>query len=254
MIIKNDDELEALKEIGHIVGDTLKKMRGYAVPGISTKDVDLFGAKILAEYGATSAPKKMYDFPGFTCICVNEEVAHGVPSENKILKEGDLINIDVSAELNGFFADNGGSFVLGEDVHHFSPLIETSKSILKEAIYSIKAGVLINKVGFVVENQAKKAGYRIIRNLAGHGVGRSLHEEPKSILNYRDRFNKQRFKPNSVLAIETFIATHSDNAVELEDGWTLVGDKGGFVVQHEHTLVVTDGDPIILTMANGIWD
>jgi methionyl aminopeptidase len=254
MSITQPFELEAMKEISFIVADTLKQMREYAEPGMSTKDLDEFGGNILRSYKAHSAPMKMYNFPGYTCICVNEEVAHGIPYEDKILKEGDLVNIDVSAELNGFFGDNGGSFVLGEDIHNFNPLVQASKDILKAAIYSVQAGSLVNKVGFVIENMAKKSGYTVIKNLAGHGVGRSLHEEPKSILNYRDRFNKQKFKNNAVVAIETFISTKSQNAFEKEDGWTLVGEDGGFVAQHEHTLVITEGEPIILTEANGIWN
>lgn len=236
------------------VAITLKKMREYAQPGMSTKELDEYGGKLLAELGAKSAPYLTYQFPGYTCISVNEVAAHGIPSVNKILKEGDLVNIDVSAELNGFWADNGGSFVLGEDIHGHGKLVEASKEILKKAISQIKGGVRISEIGKLIETEAKKAGYTVIKNLTGHGIGRSLHEEPHEIASYCDRFNFQRFKKNSVVAIETFISTRSTIAETQEDGWTLIGNKGGFVAQHEHTIMVTGGEPVIFTAQNGIWD
>ena len=154
----------------------------------------------------------------------------------------------------GFWADNGGSFVLGKDIHNHQPLIDASKNILHKAIYSIKGGVKIADIGLIIETEAKKSGFRVIKNLAGHGVGRSLHESPESILNYRVKSNYQRFKKNTTVAIETFISTHSTQAVELRDGWTLVGNKGGYITQHEHTILITDREPVILTECNGIWD
>jgi len=185
---------------------------------------------------------------------VNNEIAHGIPTENKIFKEGDLINIDVSAELNGFWADNGGSFILGKDINELQPLVDASKQILRKAINQIKGGVKIADIGKLIETEARKSGYKVIKNLAGHGVGRSLHEEPHEILNCYDRFNTTRFRKNSIVAIETFIATASTYADQEKDGWTLVGNKGGYVAQHEHTIMVTDGKPVILTAVNNIWE
>jgi methionyl aminopeptidase len=184
---------------------------------------------------------------------VNEEICHGIPSDNRILKEGDLINIDVSAERDGYWSDNGGSFVLGKDARGHQKLIDASKHILHKAIYGIKGGVLVSDIGHLIETEAKKFGYKVIRNLTGHGIGRNLHEEPTEIANYRDRSNHTRFKKNSVVAIETFISTASTYAETQSDGWTMVGNRGGFIAQHEHTIVVTDHDPIILTEKNEIW-
>lgn len=127
-------------------------------------------------------------------------------------------------------------------------------NILQKAIKCIKGGVKIADIGHVIELEAKKEGFKVIKNLAGHGVGRSLHEEPENILNYRVRTNKERFRKNTTVAIETFISTKSTIAVELNDGWTLVGNKGGFVTQHEQTILITDSEPVILTASNGIWD
>lgn len=229
-------------------------MRAHAAPGMSTAQLDEYGLQLLKEYGARSAPKLAYNFPGSTCISINHQVAHGVPSNKTILKEGDLINIDVSAELDGYWADNGGSFVIGKDINNHAPLINASKEILKKAIGQIKADVRIADIGKLIHQEAKKLGYQVIKNLTGHGVGRSLHEEPREIANYKDLFDFRRFKNNSVIAVETFISTQSSIAEPSEDKWTLIGTRGGFVAQHEHTLIVTENKPTILTLGNGIWD
>lgn len=252
MSISREAELNGMQQISEIVAHVLLAMQQHACPGMSTRELDEFGGRLLQSLGARSAPRLAYGFPGWTCISVNQEVAHGVPSEAKVLWEGDLVNIDVSAELGGYWADNGGSFVLGEDLHGHQPLVDASRRILRQALSQIRGGLRIAAIGRLIETEARKAGYRVIRNLAGHGVGRSLHEAPHNILNYYDRFNRTRFQQHSVVAVETFIATHSNLAQEGSDGWTLLGDRGGFVAQHEHTIVVTDGAPLILTAANGI--
>lgn len=254
MSISTENERIGVQQASDAVAITLKKMREYARPGMSTKELDEYGGALLAQMGASSAPAVTYHFPGYTCISVNEEMGHGIPSAGKILQEGDLVNIDVSAELNGFWADNGGSFVLGQDIHGHGRLVQASKEILRKAISNIKGGVRISDIGGLIETEARKAGYTVIKNLTGHGTGGSLHEEPHEIANYRDRYNTTRFKKNSVVAVETFISTRSTIAETQADGWTLVGNKGGFVAQHEHTIMVTGGEPVIFTAQNGIWD
>jgi len=254
MSITKEEELIGMQKASEAVAYTLKEMRNYAQAGMSTKQLDHYGAAILSDFGAKSAPFLTYQFPGCTCISVNNEFCHGIPSERRILKEGDLVNIDVSAELNGFWSDNGGSFVIGEDINQHQKLIDASKQILHKAIFNIKGGVRISDIGYLMETEARKLGYKVIKNLSGHGVGRGLHEEPHEIANYRDRFNQTRFKKNSVVAIETFISTTSTFAETLNDGWTMVGNKGGYMAQHEHTIVVTDGRPMILTEMNEIWN
>jgi len=254
MSITKEEELIGMQKASEAVAYALKEMRNFAQAGMTTKELDNFGGQILNDLGAKSAPFVTYDFPGWTCISVNNEFCHGIPSDKRILNEGDLINIDVSAELNGFWSDNGGSFVIGKDVNQHQKLIEASKQILHKAIHTIKGGVRVSDIGHLIETEAKKRGYKVIKNLTGHGIGRSLHEEPSEIANYRDRYNQTRFKKNSVVAIETFISTTSTYAETSSDGWTMVGNMGGFMAQHEHTIVVTDGKPLILTEMNGIWN
>jgi len=251
MSITSNTELEGIKKVSEAVGTVLRQMREYAQPGMTTSALDEYGGQLLEAAGVKSAPKLTYGFPGWTCISVNNEVAHGIPS-NRILKEGDLVNVDVSGELDGYWADNGGSFVLGEDLHQHAPLVNTSKQILHKAIQHIKGGVKIAEIGRLIETEAKKAGYRVIKNLVGHGVGRSLHEAPKEIPCFYDRFNLDRFRKNGIVAIETFISTRATYAYNKGDGWTLVTNDGSFVAQHEHTIMITDGQPVILTEANGI--
>lgn len=254
MSITQEADLVGMKKASEAVAFTLKEMKGYAKPGMTTKQLDDFGAGILKDLGANPAPFLAYKFPGCTCISVGKEFCHGIPSSDKVLREGDLINIDVSAELDGYWSDNGASFVLGEDVNHHQKLVTASKEILYKAIHNIKGGVRISEIGHLIETEAKKRGYKVIKNLTGHGIGRSLHEEPNEIANYRDRYNTTRFKKNSVVAIETFISTTSTYAETLNDGWTMVGNKGGYMAQHEHTIIVTDSQPIVLTEMNGIWN
>lgn len=235
-----------MQKASEAVAVTLQQMMGYARVGMTTRELDDYGASVLQQFGARSAPKLTYGFPGATCISVNHEFCHGIPS-NRTLQEGDLINIDVSAELNGFWSDNGSSFVLGNDVHMHQNLVSASQEILRKAISQIRGGVLISDIGQLIETQAKQKGYKVIKNLGGHGIGRALHEQPHDLLNYRDRHDRRRFRKNDVVAIETFIATTSTTVETAPDGWTLVGNRGGFMAQHEHTLVITDGQPIILT-------
>lgn len=252
MSITNEHELAGMQKAGEAVAFTLKEMMKYAQPGMTTKEIDEFGGKILSGFGARSAPYLTYGFPGWTCISVNNEFCHGIPNGKRVLQEGDLINIDVSAELNGFWADNGGSFIIGKDIHQHQKLVDASKEILQKTINTIRGGVKIADIGLLMETEAKKKGFKVIRNLGGHGIGRSLHEQPDELMNYKNRFDTRRFKKNSVVAIETFISTDSSIAVEQNDGWTMVGNKGGFMAQHEHTLMITDGKPVILTAMNEI--
>lgn len=253
MSITKESELLGMQKASEAVACTLKEMIDYAQPGMSTKELDEFGAQVLSRFGAKSAPYLTYKFPGWTCISVDKEFCHGIPKKERVLKEGDLINIDVSAELNGFWADNGCSFVVGQDIHQHQKLVNASREILRKAISNIKGGVKIADIGHLMETEAKKRGYKVIKNLGGHGIGRGLHEDPDELMNYRNRFDQRRFKKNSVVAIETFIATESTYAVETNDGWTMVGNKGGYMAQHEHTIVVTDGAPMVLTEMNGIF-
>jgi len=252
MSIRSHHDMHGMQAVSNAVATTLKQMQIHARPGMSTKDLDRYGEAVLNNFGAVSAPYKCYGFPGCCCISINRVVAHGIPSHKIILQEGDLVNIDVSAELNGYFADNGASFVLGADRQNLSPLVEASRTILTDAITRIQSGVKIASIGKYIEKQARKRGFTTIKNLVGHGVGRALHEAPFELPNFHDRHNKQKFSGNTVIALETFISTRARFVEKEPDGWGLQPPFGSFVAQHEHTLIVTDNHPVILTRENGI--
>jgi methionyl aminopeptidase len=253
MIVKKEEELIALKRIGHICGYTLTEMIKSAKEGMTTKQLDDLGNTILNDFGARSAPILVYNFPGATCISVNNEVAHGIPSDSVFLKAGDLINIDVSAELDGYYSDNGASFVLEKQDEKLEKLCNCSKKALFNALKSISDGVKCSEVGRIIEKTAKDAGLFTIRNLCGHGVGRSIHEYPREIPNFKDHFNRDRLKKNMVVAIETFISQKAEYVEDKGDGWTLLTSDGSLVAQYEHTILVTSSEPIILTESNKVW-
>ncbi len=251
MIIQTEEDWKGLRAASHAVAITLQEMKAITKVGMTTKAIDEFGGKVLKKFGANSAPYKDYKFPGYACISLNQEACHGIPSD-RIIKEGDLINIDVSAELSGYYGDNGCSFIIGKDLQNVQSLVDASEAILMEAISQIKTDVKINEIGGLINMLAKSRGYNVIKNICGHGIGRKLHEEPTEIACWKDRANRQRFKKNSVIAVETFISTGAKFVHEDDDGWTLKTDDGSLVAQHEHTMVVTDDYPVILTWENEI--
>ncbi len=249
MIIKTAAELAAMQEIGRICAITLKKMSEAITPGMTTKELDLIGAEILASYGAKSAPITCYNFPGHNCISVNDTVAHGIPGDI-VIAIGDIVNIDVSAVKDGFFGDNSGSFPVLPIKNKTQKLLDVGKEALSQAIASAVAGFPINAIGLAVEKCAKRHGYKTIRNLCGHGVGHTLHDDPDSVLNYYEKRDNRILEPGLVLAIEPFISSGDEYVEELNDGWTLKTPRRHQVVQFEHTVMVRENQPpLILTLA-----
>ncbi len=246
MIIKNEQDLEGLRKIGRIVALAREEMKRLAKPGMTTKELDLIGKRVLDEHGAESAPEKEYNFPGVTCISVNEEVAHGIPGD-RLIQDGDLVNIDISAALDGYYADTGISFVVGQGDDLKAKLCQAAEDAFWAAMKKTKTGAKRNQIGRAVFNEARKNGFTVIENLTGHGIGRSLHEEPEHILNYFDPRDGALLKDGLVLAVEPFVSAGASHIVELGDGWTFVTPDKSLVAQCEHTIVVTKGEPIILT-------
>lgn len=245
MIVKTEEDLNGLKEIGRIVALIRDELIAMTKPGITTKELDDYAGELFEKHGALSGPKGEYDFPGFTCISVNEEVAHGIPGK-RVIQQGDLVNIDVSGSKNGYFADTGLSIVVGDD-QQLEKLCETAQLAFEEGLKKIKAGAKLSVIGKVVNRTANQHGYTVIKNLTGHGIGRSLHEKPDHILNYFEPWDSQLLKDGMVLAFEPFVSTGAEEVIELDDGWTFVTRDKSYVAQCEHTLIVTKGEPIILT-------
>jgi methionyl aminopeptidase len=245
MTVNDADSLKKLQEIGAICRDVLRAMGAAVKPGITPKELDMIGGRMLAERGAQSAPMLAYDFPGFTCISVETAIAHGIPDDVPLV-EGQLINIDVSAEKDGFFGDTGASFAIGEVSEERSKLLDATQTAQRKAMYAAKAGEPINVIAKVIEREAKKHGYNIVEGLNGHGVGGWIHEEP-TVSNKYYASDRKRLVEGQVLTIEPFLATKSRSYAEDEDGWTLRLANGGIGAQFEHSFVVTKGAPIILT-------
>lgn len=249
MSINSEKELEGLRKVGRVVARCLQYMQSKLEPGITTAELDALGGSFLSLHGARSAPQLTYNFPGFTCISINEEAAHGIPGA-RIVKAGDLVNIDVSAELDGFFADTGGSAIVppGNKLH--LQICATAKRALDRAMLEARAGAKINRIGFAIESEAIENGFTVIENLGSHGVGRALHEDPGFIAGYYDKKDKRILKENQVITIEPFISSGAREVFETGDGWTLATKPGIFTAQYEHTLVITKGKPLIMTLAH----
>ena len=247
MIIKTQEELDAMREIGHICALTLKTMIDALEPGITTRELDEIGAAVFRQYGAESAPMACYNFPGYNCISVNDEVAHGIPGD-RIIQAGDVVNIDVSAVKNGYFSDNAASIALPPVLKATQKLLDVCKSARNKAIASAIAGQPLNIIGRTVEKEAHRHGLKTIVNLCGHGVGHTLHDEPDSVYNYYERRDTRKLVNGLVIAIEPFICAEDSYVEEMQDGWTLKTPHRSQVVQCEHTIMVREGKPpLILT-------
>ncbi len=247
MSIDSEKELAALRKIGKIVANCLKKMGDSIEPGMTTAELDSIGLAYLRQHGARSAPQLTYQFPGATCISLNEDVAHGVPGARKI-KAGDLINIDVSAELGGFFADTGGSFIVPPVDPMKKRICFATRKALESAIGEARAGRPLNVIGKAIEAVAKSHKMTIIENLGSHGVGRALHEEPEFIPSFFDANDRRKLHAGQVITIEPFLSNGAREVEEQDDGWTLSTPKPFLAAQYEHTIVITKGQPMIMTI------
>lgn len=249
MSINSQKDLDNLRKVGRIVARCLQLMQSKLEPGITTGELDAIGGAYLASQGAQSAPKLSYDFPGFTCISVNEQAAHGIPGARTI-RAGDLVNIDVSAELDGYFADTGGSAIVPPESKLHLQICASARTALENAMLEARAGAKINRIGFAIETEAKKHGFTVIENLGSHGVGRALHEEPGFIPGYYDKKDRRVLSENQVITIEPFISSGAHEVFDSGDGWTLITPPGTFTAQYEHTIVITKGKPLIMTLPN----
>lgn len=247
MTIESGSDIEALQRIGGIVARVREAMLAAARPGMTTAELDAIGERMLAEAGAKPAPRLVYGFPGATCISVNEEAAHGIPGA-RVLRAGDVLNVDVSAERDGYFADTGGTRVLPSAAARDTRLCHAARTALAEAMKVARAGQPLNGIGLAIESTARRFGFRVIENLASHGVGRALHEEPESIPGYFDPHDTRLLHEGMVITIEPFISTRSRVVEEAGDGWTLLGARGNRSAQFEHTMVITRGEPIVVTL------
>lgn len=247
MTVSSEDDLTALKMIGRIVADALEAMGRAIEPGMTTCELDGIGRRVMEDAGARPAPEMVYGFPGATCISVNEEIAHGIPGDRAI-RPGDLVNVDVSAEKDGYFADTGASFAVPPATRRVERLCKDGRRAMWAGLREVGAGKPLAGIGRAVGAFARKNGYTLVRNLASHGVGLSLHEEPKEIATWPDASERRIMGEGLVLTVEPFLSLGAAFAEDGDDPWTLYSRPRALTVQYEHTVVATRNGPLVLTM------
>jgi methionyl aminopeptidase len=247
MSIRNRRDLEKLRAIGRIVREALDRTAAAVQPGITTAELDRIGARVLAERGAEAGPPKVYGFPGALCISVNEEAIHGIPGD-RVVRNGDLVKLDLVAEKDGYFADAAITVTVGETSALALALARCAESAFHLAAREARAGNRVYDIGRAVERETHRCGFRVLRSLCGHGVGRTIHEAP-TVPNYYDARCGQRLHEGLVITIEPIIAVSSGEGEVQDDRWTIRTADGSLSAHFEHTLVVTKGAPILLTAA-----
>ena len=247
MTISSEDDLNKLQDIGKIVANTLEAMAATLEPGMTTAELDMVGRQFLEKAGARPGPELTYDFPGATCISVNEQIAHGIPGSRRI-EAGDLVNIDISAEKNGVYADTGASFAVPPTTNAMKRLCRDGRRAMWVGLRQVGADKPIAGIGQAIGTFAHKNGYTLVRNLASHGIGYSLHEEPGEIPTWPDRSERRIMNEGLVFTVEPFLSLGANWATDGDDEWTLLSDPRAPTVQYEHTVVATRNGPLVVTL------
>jgi methionyl aminopeptidase len=245
MSVETAHELEALRAAGRVVARTLRAMRRHVSPGVTTAELDQVAARVFRAAGARSGPQLDYGFPGVTCISVDDEAIHGIPGRRR-LREGELVKLDVTAELDGFYADACISVPVGRPRPGTAGLVRTAQEALAHAMRIACAGTPLNAIGGTVEDTVRRRGHAVCTDLIGHGIGRRIHEPP-NVPNYYDARLTQPLTDGLVLTIEPVISAGTGAVHGAADGWTVQTSDGAVSAHVEHTLVVTAGEPIVLT-------
>ncbi|NOK58809.1 MAG: type I methionyl aminopeptidase [Chloroflexi bacterium AL-W] len=246
MTIENPLDLQVLMTIGRIVGQTLQEMRTHLRPGITTEELDDIALAFLTQHQACSAPMLEVDFPRTTCISINDEACHGLPGTRRV-QPGDLVTLDVAAECDGYYADAAITVAVPPITPAHKRLCAAAEASLLAAIGAARVGQSLAMVGRAAEQQAHQSGYRIVRRLHGHGIGRRMHEAPHSIPSFYHRDATYRLHDGVVLALEPHLTTGNGRLIEHSDGWTIKTRDQKRVAVYEHTIIVTRQQPIIVT-------
>ena len=247
MSIDSPEELEQLRAAGVIARRVLDAMKAAVQPGISTRELDAIGARVMEKAGARSAPALVYRFPGANCISLNEEAVHGIPGD-RALKDGDLLKLDVTIEKDGFMADSAETVAVGNVAEESQRLLKCAERAFRKAMLVARAGFRLLEIGRVIEREVRRDGFAVIPELGGHGIGRTIHEEPR-VPNYPDPEASEILRAGMVLTVEPIIAAGRGDTVLAKDGWTIRTADRRRSAHYEHTIVITRGAPIILTAA-----
>jgi methionyl aminopeptidase len=243
--INTPEELASMRAAGEIVRRMLDAMKEAVRPGVTTAELDEVGGQVMRQHGAQSAPQLVYKFPGVNCISLNDEAVHGIPSERKV-QEGDLVKLDVTVEKDGFMADAAITVAVGEVSEESERLIACAERAFTKAMLVARAGFRVSEIGRAVEREVRRNGFSVIRDLGGHGIGRTIHEAPR-IPNFADPAANQILTEGLVITVEPIIAAGSGRAAVDKDGWTVRTLDRRPSAHYEHTLVITKGEPILLT-------
>jgi methionyl aminopeptidase len=245
--LRSAAEIDAIARAGSIAGGLLEAVRAEVAPGVSTLALDRFcEAYIRSHEGAVPAFKGLYGFPGSACISINEEVVHGIPSERRVLKEGDIVSVDVGVRLRGWYTDSARTFAVGEVSRDAEELLTATRRALDAAVATAVDGNHVGDIGAAVVAALDERPYGIIRDLVGHGIGRDLHEEPQ-VPNVGRPGHGPLLREGMVLAIEPMISAGTHAIKTLEDGWTVVTADGALAAHFENTVAVTAEGPRVLT-------
>ena len=247
MSIEDENDLVGLQRIGGLIGRTLHDAMGLVRPGLTTRDLDRFIADRLKRHGARSTPGHTYGFPGCACICVNDEAVHGVPGP-RVLRDGDLVTIDLEADLDGYVADAARTLIVGEPRQKNDLRLQAcARSACFHAIEQARVGRLTRDLGRATEQRVRRHGFRVIRCLYGHGVGRAAHEAP-AVPSFDDPSCRDRLHEGLVITVEPIVS--AGNGAATQDGkWIVRTADGARSAHHEETIVVTHGQPMVLTAA-----
>lgn len=245
MSIKTDEELKKLKVIGKIVRRSLDQMSAAVESGITTLELDRIGLRMLEEHGAEAAPPKVYGFPGAVCISVNDEAVHGVPG-GRVLRDGDLVKLDLVAMKDGFFADAAVTVRVGTVSSTADALVCCAEAAFWRAMKVARVGFRTCHIGREVEREVRRHGFSVMPELGGHGVGRTIHEHP-SVPNFYDRSARTKLFRGLVIAVEPIITAGSGNGLLMPDRWTVRTADHSLSAHYEHTIVITEGEPLLLT-------
>ncbi len=246
MHIRSEEDWAGMRAAGAVVRETIEAMRRAVEPGTSTAQLDAIAARALRDRGARSAPRLVYDFPGETCLCVNDEIVHGIPSADRVLREGDLVTLDVTVEKDGYMADAAITVPVGRVAPRVAKLVDATRRTLEYALGEARPGRRSREIGGAIEREAKRRGFAVVRALQGHGIGRTIHEEPM-MPNWADPEARGVLEENLVITLEPILSLGSGESYEGDDGWTILSADGAWTAHFEHTLVVREGRPILLT-------
>lgn len=247
IIIKNSREIEYMKESGRLVGETLNLVENHIKPGVSTMELDKICEEFIRKHGATPSFKNYNGFPGSVCASVNEVVVHGIPSKEKILKEGDIITIDCGAYLNGFHGDAARTFRVGQISEEAERLIRITEESFFKGVEQLNLGQRLGDVSHAIQTHIESNGFSVVRDFTGHGIGRDLHEGP-SIPNYGVANRGPKLRVGMALAIEPMVNLGTYHVKVLEDNWTAVTRDGMLSAHYENTVILTENGPVITTL------